>query len=142
MNKGFDLGAAPQVAEREDEGTTFHVRDECDELAFYTDDDGTEKPVTITVAGSYSTRFNRANERLQRRKWKVGTTAEEIQDAFREDVVAECILAWDGFFKDGKPAQLDKKHKHDAVHNQWLYPQISRAMDDHKSFFKPSSSDS
>jgi hypothetical protein len=135
----FKFGRAKEVASREDEGVWFHVHDECDEPLFYEN----EKPVRMKVAGSYSSRFNRLNEALQRRKWKAGTTPDEIQNAYREEVVAKCILEWEGFTDEGDvPVPLDPKYAKEAVHTAWLYPQITRAMDDHKSFFSESSKDS
>lgn len=135
---GFKLGNTKAVAAREDEGTWFHVHNELGDPEFYGPDN--DKPVRMKVAGSYSNRFNRLNDRMQGRQWKPGTTKQDIETVYREEVVAGCILDWEGFEDEtGAPAQLDAKRAKEAVGTPWLYPQIARAMDDHRSFFKESS---
>lgn len=136
---GFTLSKKriKDVEQREDDGAWFHVHDENDEPQFYGPED---KPVRMRVAGSYSSRFNRLNEVLQRRKWPQGTTPDAIAHAYRTEVVAKCILEWEGFVDDeGREVLFSPAAAKDAVDTPWLYPQITRAMDAHKSFFKESS---
>ena len=65
MSNGFDFDAAPNIADAEEAGFTFQVRDPEGEPMWY-DVDGEQKPVTWTVVGAYS-KTCKAIERKQLR---------------------------------------------------------------------------
>lgn len=133
----FDLSAAPSVADIEDQGVTFHVRDYKDDPMYYRPHEGAEpKPVTMTVAGTYSNIFRRAEEAFERRKWK-GTISPEVYAKAREEyILPRCILRWEGFVDGGRAAELTLENALKAVRTPWLVRQIRAHMEDHESFFE------
>jgi len=136
---GFDLGAAKPVAALEDEGQTIEIRDIDGEVMTWTDGDGKAHPVTITVAGSYSTRYRRAQEAqitrtMKRRNPQI--TGEALGKQ-RLEVVAACVLAWTGFANKGKPLPCDKDNVMFVLEAApWIREQVEGAMEDHAGFFK------
>lgn len=130
---GIELSSKQDVAKREDEGSTIHLRDEMQEPWI---EDG--KPVTITVAGMYSTRYRRAESASGRRfqKQMRAQGGDFDMRAYNEDVAAQCVLAWSGFTDSGQPVEPTR----DLVLRlfaamPWVYPQVSAAMENHAAFF-------
>lgn len=136
---GFDLSAAKPVAAKEDEGQTVHVHSELGEPLYY--DGG--KPVTMTVVGTYSSTYRRAeealsNQRLKRRS-RAALTAGVIRAESRS-VLAACVLAWDGFMDGGKPLACTKENVVRVLEAApWIEDQVTAAMEDHAGFFSNSS---
>jgi hypothetical protein len=129
------------VAQREDEGTTIHVRDEAGDKMWQ--DEAQTKPVTITVAGSYSSRFRRLAEASGDRAWKkAGRMDAEDQRRNSLEIVAGCVLAWDGFTVGEGPAEAPyacTKANAIALLDQcvWIRDQVEKAMSDHALFSQP-----
>jgi hypothetical protein len=129
---GIDLNAVKDVADRENEGTLIHLNDELGKPWY----EG-ERKVTITVAGSYSRIFRKAEEAIRRRPLKAGKlTSEKFYDENMEKAIA-CTLAWEGFELDGKPADLSRANIAKLYTNcPWVYDQVWEAMNDHQLFFR------
>ena len=143
--QGFDLGTAQPVTEREDEGIKVEIRGLDEEIVTYQNGDGSARPVTVTVAGSYSSVFRRATEAQTSRQLKSRGGALTCEDLYKSRVglVAACILAWDGFFNDGQPLRLSKDNAFKVLDRApWILRQVEAAMEDHEGFFGSSSSSS
>jgi hypothetical protein len=139
---GFDITAAKPVTALEDEGQTIEIRDINGEPMTWKDDAGTEYPVTVTVAGSYSTRYRRAQEAQVTRAMKrrnPNLTGEALGKQ-RLEVEAACVLAWSGFFSKGKPWPCERENVITVLEAApWIREQIAAAIEDHAGFFKGSS---
>jgi hypothetical protein len=132
---GVDLNAVKDVANREDGGAVVHLNDEFGKPWY----EGEQK-VTITVAGSYSKAYRRAEESIRRRPIKSGKiTGEKFYDENVEKVIA-CTLGWEGFELNGKPAELTRDNVR-TLYNAcpWVLDQVVEAMNDHKLFSVSSS---
>jgi len=137
MNKGFDIGAAKSVAAQEDEGIVVSVKDAQGAPQFVG-----ETPVTITVAGSYSAIYRRALDAQRDRMVKLrrGLTGEALQRQQLE-LVAACILRWDGIMNGDKVFPLTKDNAVALLEAApWIREEVEAAMGDHAGFFKPASS--
>ena len=108
---GFDLSSAPSVESQEDAGIWVEIRDVNGE-PMYHGEDGSETPVRIKVAGSYSARYRRAQEaqttRALKRRGQV-LTGELIQRQ-RLEVAAACTLDWEGFRNGENPFPASKEN--------------------------------
>lgn len=136
--EGFDLSAAEPVAAREDEGLVVHVHGPDGGPLYF----GGDKPVTVTVAGTYSARYRRAEEAVATRRLKARRASLDAAGLRRDalEVQAACVLAWSGFFRDGKPIDCTKDNVIAALKAApWLQTQIETAMEDHAGFFQGSS---
>ena len=138
---GFDLGAVAPVSDLEDEGTAVHLRDIDDELMYFTPDgEKEERPVTITVAGSYSKRYRKAQNAHTTRTMKgarrgTRVTGEALQEQML-DLAATCVIAWDGFFDAGKILSCNKENAVRVFQQApWFLEQVQAAQVDHASFF-------
>ena len=143
---GFELGSAAPVADLEDAGTVVHLCGLDDELMFFTPEGpkAKEQPVTITVAGSYSKRYRRAQNAQTTRAIKGGgrrgsrITGESLREQ-RENLAAACVLAWEGFFDAGKPLDCTRENAAMVFERAtWILEQVEAAQVDHASFFAKS----
>lgn len=143
ISAGFALNSASQNVAAEDEGTVVHLRDAAGEPMFY----GPEKdlkPVTITVAGSYSSVFRKAERAFNSKLGKVkrsGTSVTEIMERRALELTAACVLAWDGLTYDGEKPLPCTPQIAETVFEQarWIFDQAFEASNDHAGFSKPSS---
>lgn len=132
--RGFDLGSAPSVAEREDEGAVVHVRSETGERLY----DG-DVPVTITVAGTYSTRYKAATLAQRNRALK---TRQADFDAERLDenalaIMSACVISWQGFRAGDVPLAPTPQNVRAVFERApWIREQVEAAMTDHAAFFR------
>lgn len=134
----MEIGKSKDVAEREEQGTVVHVRDETGELQYYPEgaSEQDRKPVTITVIGTYSRTYRKARQRARDKNIKTvrndlsaeGLEAQEIK------IAAECIKEWEGFTSDGKPFEYSVKNAVLLLEAPYLYEQVFLAMNDHESF--------
>jgi hypothetical protein len=137
---GFDLGSTKGVEEREEDGQVIELHDAELEPLLY----GSQKrPVTMTIVGSYSPTYKRAEEsqlsKTLRRRGQV-LTGPELK-AQRTELLAACVKAWDGFFEDGNPVPCERSFVLDVLRKApWIREQVERAVDDHAGFSKVSSS--
>jgi len=142
QNSGFDISAQAELATREDEGTVVHIHDLSDRPMFF-DRNGTNVPVTITVAGTHSKRYRRAEEQLRKRKLRSRNLTGEVIYEDNIEKLAACTLEWDGFFDHGDPVRCDSANARRLYKAcPWVVPQLTEAMDDHESFFSKDSQES
>lgn len=133
----MDITQTKSVAEREDEGTTIHLRDEAGEKMFAGPNQ--DRPVTITVVGTYSSTYRRAAEANRDRMLKQRRNSLDGDQIHRQslELVAACILEWDGFTAGEQPYALTKANAV-ALLDQcpWIREQVEAAMHDHAAFFR------
>ena len=137
MSHGIDLTQSASVAEREDLGRTVHLKDDRDEPAYEGD-----TPVTVTIAGSYSKRYRRTQETLTQRMFKrrqTQLTAEQFM-ANRVELVAACVLTWEGIRNGDKPLPCSRENATLLLNAApWILAQLEDAQADHASFSPGSS---
>lgn len=140
---GFEISTSKSVAEREDEGVVINVRDANGDELFY-GEGAAKKAVTITVAGTYSKTYRRATDAQRERMMKqrrVSLSGDQLAKQQLE-LVAACVLAWDGFVSNGQPYECTKANVISLLDSApWIREQVEEAMNDHQSFF-PSNSES
>ncbi len=133
----MDISNNKSVAEREDEGTVVHVKDVTGEPQYL---DG--KPVTIAVAGTYSSTYRKAVA-ANRDKWlkrRSQTLDGEHLDKQALETTVACIKGWDGFTAGESPFPFTKANALVLLEGApWIREQVESAMGDHESFFKPAS---
>lgn len=134
---GIDLANVGTVADREEIGRVVHLKDDREELAYVGD-----QPVTVTIAGSYSKRYRRTQEALTQRMFKrrqVQLTAEQFM-ANRIELVAACVLDWQGITNNDKPLACTKENATALLTAApWVLAQLEDAQADHASFSPGSS---
>lgn len=127
----FELSKTKDVAAREDEGTVVHLADENGEK-MYTEN----VPDTITVAGTYSARYRRAQDANRDRLFKRRSAQLDGETVQRQglEIIAACVLAWTGFGMEPTKANVV------AVLESapWIREQVEAAMNDHQLFSKAS----
>lgn len=138
MGKGFDLSRAASVGQAEDEGQVVHLRDAAGELEY--SEDG--QPVTVTIAGSYSARYRKAQDGITQRALKrkqLTMTPEQLVEN-RIELVAACVLAWTEIEDQGKPLPCTKENAARLVRvAPWVRDQLEEAQHDHAGFSTGSS---
>jgi hypothetical protein len=141
-HKGIDITLAADAAKVEDEGQVVHLRGRDGELLYFANGTEAQKPVTITVVGTYSTVYrsalNRQRDRLvkMRRAKLTGDMVEEQQ----LDLMAACVLGWDGFFVGERPVPFTRENVKQVLATvPWIREQVDEAMSDHEGFTKGSS---
>lgn len=138
---GFDLSTAPDLGAIEDEGQVVHIRDEMDE-PMYHGKGADEKPVTITVVGTYSKTYldvTRAQQRKLGKRLGRGGDMTELAEGNALEAIAACVKAWDGFLSDGKPFPCTRPNAAVLLSSskaQHIRRQVEHAMGDHERFFK------
>jgi hypothetical protein len=133
----MDISTSKSVAEREDEGTIVHVRDEAGEKQYIGGDK--TKPVTILVAGTYSTTYRTAADASRDRMLKQRRNAIDGDQLSQQslELTAACILAWDGFSAGDQPYPFTKKNAVALLQQApWIREQVEAAMNDHASFLR------
>lgn len=136
---GFDIVSAKDVAAREDEGTVVELKDQNGEPLYA--DDAKTLPVTITVAGTYSTRYRRAVDQNRDRMLKRRQATLDGEQLNRQslELIAAAIIAWSGLTESGADYPLTKENAIallDAC--PWIREQVEMAASDHASFFAKS----
>jgi hypothetical protein len=123
----MDLSTVAMDQEKEDAGVRVHITDAAGDPQFY---DG-DKAVTITVAGKYSKACREAlfaQARAVRRRGGIPILPEE-QARLSIELVASCILDWEGFSSSGEVCPMTKET---AVRlltlGPWIREQLEEAM--------------
>ncbi len=129
---GIDVLAAKAVAEREEEGTPVHIKDEASEPQY----EG-EKPVTITVVGSFSTTFRKAEAREMERqlKHRQNKLSADLVQKRRVALAAAACTGWQGFTLGDQPFPFSRDNAvmlFEAA--PWILAQVEEARDDHEGF--------
>lgn len=140
--KGFDITKTEDVTKIENDGQVIHIKDQYDEELFYENGTSEKKPVTITVAGSYSDHFQKAMAQNRDRMMKRGKLpkGDELEER-QLNLDASCILAWEGFTAGTQDFPCTRENKLFLLKRApWIRAQVEEAMSDHQGFFKQSSS--
>ncbi len=128
----MEIGNNKTVADREEEGTEVEVRDVAGEV---------EAGVTITVVGTYSTTYRKAQsqnrDKFLKQRGKIDSDMIEKQSV---ETTARCIKAWKGFTSNGQDFPYTKDNAVLLLTNApWIREQVEEAMNDHAAYFpKPS----
>ena len=135
---GFNLQSAAPTSAKEDEGTPVELHDADGEPIMQ----GllNDKPVTITVVGTYSQKYRKATDvardkQLKRRRAML--TGDELQKQ-QLDITASCVLSWDGVNADekGTPLPCTKENVIAVlVAAPWIREEVEAAMNDNARFF-------
>lgn len=134
----FDLQQSKSIAAREDEGTVVCLTDEQGEAMTVGDP---PRPVTITVAGTYSATYRRATDANRNRLFKRRSATLDGDQVYQQglELIAACVLAWDGFESAGTPLPMTKANVVAVLDAApWIRDQVEAAMSDHARFFTPS----
>lgn len=132
---GVDLGQVGDLLAAEERGRVVHMRDRLFHPMHHVVG-GERRPVTITVAGSYSSRYRdaeraAADRRVAERKLEM---AQEDLDRERLDVIAACVTAWDGWYLDGEAAPATKENVLRVLQVPYFRTQVEAAIRDHEGF--------
>lgn len=135
---GFDLQAEKAAAVAEDEGTVVHIEDRAGNPMYWGEKE--DKPVTITVAGRYSTTYRRVEAEIRKRPFKAKKLTLDKFDREQVEKVAACTLAWAGFFDGKRPFELSRANA-EALYMAcpWVLDQLTEAMEE-PARFSPNSS--
>jgi hypothetical protein len=136
--QGFDLAAAAPVAALEDQGTTVELTGADGEPLTF----GDGQPVTMTIAGTYSARYRKAEraeaDRMLKRKKKT-VTPEEAEERM-VSLAAACVIDWAGIYSSGEPLACTPDNVKAVLKAApWIYGQVLEAMQDHARFFSTAS---
>ncbi len=127
----LDIVQAKKVADREDEGTTVEIVDEAGNQM-----DG----VTMVVAGSYSKRYRAAQEKARKWSKKNPNPSEEQSDKKILELLASCIIDWDGIVSGNVPVALTIENAVALFEAApWVRDQVSVAVYNHAAFFQRAS---
>lgn len=137
---GFDIREGQRLAQLEDDGIPVPIDDVTGKPALQ--DDGAT-PITITVVGSLSKRYQKVKARNRGRALKNDSKITDDEELGQQSLeqqtesVALCITGWSpGFTDGGKPFDYSPAN---ALALLKAYPHIQakleKAMDDHARFF-------
>lgn len=134
----MDIGNSKVIAAAEDEGTAVHVRNAAGEYEYF--GANKDKPVTITVVGTYSARYRRIQEQVRDKSIKRrGPIDGRIVEDQALDMLAGSIIEWEGFEAGGIPFQFSRTNAIALLDScPWIREQVEAAMNDHAAFFKAS----
>ncbi len=141
---GVQLGGSDKsITDLEDVGVEIHLHDLEEEDIWYTDREGNKHAVTMTVAGTFSKRYRKAEATMQTRRIKrrrIRITGEQLMDD-TETLTASCVIGWSGFFdQHGHPIECNKTNVRRVFERfPHIRQQVQVAMEDHETFFKASS---
>jgi len=141
MSGMIDITKAAEAAKGEDEGQLVHIRGVDGEELYY-EKDGKQHPVTMTVAGTYSTIYRAAQNRQRNAlvKMRRAKLTGELVDNQQIELDAACVLGWDGFTIGATPVPFNRENaKQILISVPWIREQVEEAMNDHAGFTKSSS---
>jgi len=131
----MEIGNSRSVAEREEEGNEIEVRDVARVV---------EEGVTITVVGTYSATYRKAqNQNRDKFLKQRGNVDSEMIEKQSVETTARCIKAWRGFTSNGVDFPCNRENAIAMLTNApWIREQVEEAMNDHAGFFPKSSASS
>lgn len=141
LSGGIDMDGVEDVSAREGQGRVVHITDPSGEPAFYGEGEN-QKPVTVKIAGSYSPKYRQILDHQTQRmlKRRQSTITREQLAENRAELVAGCILEWDGFLIKGEAFPLTKDNAMTLVKKaEWIRTQLEEAQNDHEGFSKNAS---
>lgn len=146
---GFDFEDVERAAEREEAGVTFPLRDRYGKPMTWTDEDGEERPVTLTVRGALSDSFQQAEAEFNSTYYADGLA--DVPEGEREAALMDLrtsrdrahdlavrapnIIAWEGFFEGGEPVELTPELAERLIATRWVRPQVVTAQERPERFF-------
>lgn len=137
---GFDLANAAPVTEMEEAGSWIEIVGTEGEPLVHGPDD---VPVRIKVAGSYSKRYRKLTHAQTTKAVKRRTTqiTGELLARQRLEVVAGCVLAWEGFYNAGAPLECVRENVKIVLDGfPYIMEQVEAALEDHEAFSEANSS--
>lgn len=129
----MDIGNNKTIAEQEDEGVVVEVRNAAGEV---------EEGVTITVVGTYSNTYRKAQaaNRDRMMKQRRGALDGEAIEQQALDTIARCIKSWAGFTSGKVNFPYTRENAVALLTSApWTREQVEEAMNDHAAFFKKAS---
>ena len=138
---GFDVDQNAQALSVEDEGIVVEIMDAQGDPIL----DADSKPVTVTVAGEYSTKYRKAEEwqrkTLMRQRGKEQTGAESL--LMQAEFDARCCLGWSGLTQAGQALGFSTENATMAFSKlPFVRKRVESAMSDHAAFFAKGSTSS
>lgn len=135
----MDIGKSSEVEKREEQGTTVHLKDENGELQFYPEgvERAKQKPVTITVVGTYSKTFRKARKDQRDKNLKRGRVALTADSLEKQEieVIASCITGWEGLTSGTEEFVFKTENAILLLTTApWIREQVEEAMGDHQGF--------
>lgn len=140
---GFELDDALPVEKMEDKGIEVELLDLNGEWITYKGDNGTVENVTMKVVGTYSQRYRRAQETQTTKTLRKRSSSNLGRDLGerRVELVASCVLSWNGFFHKGTPIAFGRNNVIKVLEAApWIREQLENAMENHEAFLKGNSS--
>jgi len=136
---GFELEDAIPVEKLEDKGLEVEIMGLDGEWIIYKGENGTDSIATIKVVGTYSTRYRRAQETQTTKTLRKRSTSNLGRDLGerRIELVASCVLGWDGFFHKGTPIPFNRNNVVKVLEAApWVREQLENAMENHEAFLR------
>ena len=138
---GLDLGTHPDVAELEDQGNDVELFDIHGNPIFFTNEKGEQERVSITVAGTYSNRWRRAEDAVTTRMAK-GRQAQFTGELFRAqqtEVLALSVIRWRGIFDQGRTLPVTRDNAMRVFARlPFIHEQVEQGAKNHAAFFRSS----
>ena len=137
---GFDEVEQEAIAAAGDAGVVIHIKGLDKQPMFYTAEDGTRKPVTVTAATKGSNLWNRQLKAARRQKIDIrGLTGEKVHSDIVQRTAAT-TLSWDGFYRNGVAVPFSY-HNAAAMYDKWPYllDQVAEVQEEPAQVFTPPS---
>ena len=128
---GLNIASAKAVAAQEDDGQVVELMDH--------DGEPYDEPVTVTVVGTYSTRYRKAVDKQRREMIKNRRIKTSAQALFKNQIELEaaCVIAWEGLFDGDKAIECNPENAAEMLATvPWFREQVQAAMEDHAGFFE------
>jgi len=126
---GFDIEAAAEITKAEDEGVVVAI----------IDPRSGEEAAKVTIVGTYSATYRREWDALTNRlirQRKIGKASTEEKEREEIQLVAACILDWEGIRLGGRDLAFSKPNAITLLTKApFILEQLSAAMRDHERFF-------
>lgn len=137
---GLDITEQKVLAEREDDGAEVHIHGIDDMPLYYTNNEGDEVAVTITVAGTNSRKFREIESRQRKRRIKPrDLTGSRLHEDGIEKV-AFCTIRWQGILNNGEEVRCDFENARVLYREvPHVYNQLVEAMGEAERFFDQTS---
>lgn len=135
----LDLANKNDVEQRHDSGTRVPITDETGKIPdTYEDESGTRQESYVLMAGIYSSRYRRAREKQEARKFDGKITEGKFTDDGRALVVA-CVLDWKGVVHNGQVLECTP-HNVRAIFDAfpWVFRACDEAMNEPRNFLPAS----
>lgn len=132
-----DIGEVQVAAEREAQGAVVPIVKKNGDP--YKAKDGS--PSTISVVGSESEQYRKAQMTRQRRRLRSRRTNIEPEDlrADRIAIAAACVTEWHGWEENGKPMECTPDNARRLLGYEHILEQVEAGIERHADFFDSNS---